>query len=100
MRSAPNVDSGSIDTYMHRLIVHRAYTHSELPGGLANLDVPFADLLAGADRATQAVRDGRQSRPRVAVKRQLRDRLLRETFQSYDSVSRALSIAGLSGKRD
>jgi hypothetical protein len=34
----------------------------------------------------------------VGVKRQLRDRLLRETFQSYDGVSRALGLAGLSGR--
>jgi hypothetical protein len=32
----------------------------------------------------------------VAVKRQLRDRLLRETFQRYDDVGRALAMAGRS----
>jgi len=89
----------ALDTYMHRLILSNVYTHNELPGGLANLDVPFVDLLDQADKAGVAARrNPHPSRPRVAVKRQLRDRLLRETFQSYDSVSRALSMAGLSRK--
>jgi len=91
--------AAALYTYMHRLIVERAYTHSEkLPGGLARLDVTFEQLLA---RLTLLARPPRaaphSSRPRVAVKRQLRDRLLRETFQSYDSVGRALGMAGLSG---
>lgn len=88
----------ALDTYMHRLIVQRVYAHAELPGGLANLDLPFAALLDQADQAVAARKAGKNSRPRVVVKRQLRDRLLRETFQNYDSVSRALSMAGLGGK--
>jgi hypothetical protein len=31
----------ALDTYLHRLIVDRAFTHKELPGGLAKLDVSF-----------------------------------------------------------
>ena len=89
----------ALDTYMHRLIVDRAYTHGdELPGRLARLDVPFAQLLAQADDARAAARrEPHNSRPRVGVKRQLRDRLLRERFQSYESVRQALGMAGLSG---
>jgi RiboL-PSP-HEPN len=87
----------ALDTYMHSLVVTRAYTQWPLPGGLARLEVPFEALLAQADEAKEAARRRpHKSRPRVGVKRQLRDRLLRETFQSYDGVSRALGMAGLS----
>jgi hypothetical protein len=88
----------ALDTYMHRLIVDRAYTHAELPGGLAKLEVPFEQLLAQADESKLAARrPPHNSRPRVAIKRQLRDRLLRDTFQRYEEVSRALGMVGRSG---
>jgi hypothetical protein len=89
----------ALDTYMHSLVVTRAYTQWPLPGGLARLEIPFEALLAQADEAKEAARRRpHNSRPRVGVKRQLRDRLLLETFQSYDGVSRALGMAGLSGR--
>jgi RiboL-PSP-HEPN len=88
----------ALDTYMHRLVVERCYEHEQLPGGLANLPIPFDQLLAQADEAKSAARNPpHESRPRVAVKRQLRDRLLRETFQRYDEVARALGMAGRGG---
>jgi RiboL-PSP-HEPN len=87
----------ALDTYMHRLVVSRAYDQRPLPKALARLDIPFEALLAKADEAGEAARSPpHNSRPRVDVKRQLRDRLLRETFQNYDGVSKALSMAGLS----
>ena len=89
----------ALDTYMHSLVITRAYTHAKLPGGLARLEVPFEALLEQADEAKAAARRRpHRSRQRVGVKRQLRDRLLRETFQSYDGVSKALGMAGLSGR--
>lgn len=91
----------ALDTYMHRLIVERVYEHEELPGGLARLDISFATLLAQADEAgRRARRNPHNSRPRVSVKRELRDRLLRETFQRQQDVSRALGMAGRSGNWD
>jgi hypothetical protein len=91
----------ALDTCLHRLIVDRAYTHRELPGALAKLDVTFRDLLEQADAAGVAARsEPHNSRPRVGVKRQLRDRLLRETFQRYEDVARALGMAGHSRKWD
>lgn len=88
----------ALDTYMHRLVVDRAFTHQTLPGALASLTVSFEQLLAQADDAAVAARKARHnSRPRVSVKRQLRDRLLRETFQRSDDISRALGMAGRSG---
>jgi hypothetical protein len=85
----------ALDTYMHRLILERVYTHDELPKELARLDVGFAQLLAQADATGAAARAASHNpRPRVEVKRLLRDRLLRETFQSFDAVGRALRMAG------
>jgi len=91
----------ALDTYMHRLIVERVYTHDELPSSLAKLDVTFEQMLNWADEAKAAARaNPHNSRPRVAVKRQLRDRLLRETFQSYNDVGRAINMAGRARKWD
>jgi hypothetical protein len=91
----------ALDTYLHRLIVDRAFTHRDLPGALARLNVPFRQLLAQADAAGSAARSQpHNSRPRVAVKRQLRDRLLLETFQRYEDVAKALGMVGHSKKWD
>jgi hypothetical protein len=80
----------ALDTYMHRLILERVYTHEDLPGALARLGMAFQDLLNQADATGHAARQPPDNpRPRVGVKRVLRDRLLRETFQSYDDVGRA-----------
>lgn len=88
----------ALDTYMHRLIVERIYSHGELPGGLAGLDMDFEMLLRQADETADAARaDPYKPRPRMGVKMLLRDRLLRETFQNAEAVSRALGMAGQSG---
>jgi hypothetical protein len=88
----------ALDTYMHRLIVERAFLHKELPGGLASLEVGFDKLLGQADATGVAARSApRNSRPRVGVKKVLRERLLRETFQNAEAVSRALGMTGRTG---
>ncbi len=85
----------ALDAYMHRLILERVYTHDDLPKGLARLDIPFSELLGQADATASAARAVPSNpRPRVGVKRLLRDRLLRETYQTYNAVSQALSMAG------
>jgi hypothetical protein len=87
----------ALDTYMHRLILERAFTHDELPKKLAQLDVNFEQLLAQADATKTAARaKPKRTRPRVGIKRQLQDRLLRETFQNFNAVSQALTMAGRS----
>jgi hypothetical protein len=88
----------ALDTYMHRLIVERVYRYASLPGRLAALTFSFAYALEHADSSATAARAApHNSRPRVALKRALRDRLLRETYQRYEDVSNALGMAGLSG---
>lgn len=85
----------ALDTYMHRLILERVFTHKALPKRLAQLDVSFEQLLAQANETRDAARAKPfKSRPRVGVKRQLQERLLRETFQNYSAVSQALNMAG------
>lgn len=89
----------ALDTYIHRLILAHVYDHGELPGGLASLSVPFRALLDQADETKKAASASPHAvRPRVGVKRVLRDRLLLETFQSADGVSRGLAMAGLGGR--
>jgi hypothetical protein len=84
----------ALDTYMHRLVVSRAYKRSPMPAKLADITVRFGDLVEQADLAVIAHKDDRDTRPRVAAKRLLRERLLRETFQRYERVSEALAMAG------
>jgi len=86
----------ALDTYMHALVNQRAYWNSPMPKGLAQLDVRFDDLVSLADRAVDARRRGVDGRPRVAAKNVLQKRLLRETFQKFDSVSDALAMTGAS----
>jgi hypothetical protein len=91
----------ALDTYLHRLILERVYRPKSLPKSLGGLSMTFSQLLEQADETAVAARQApHNSRPRVGVKRQLRDRLLRETFQRFDDVSRALSMAGHDGKWD
>jgi hypothetical protein len=90
----------ALDTYMHRLVVSRAFDHEELPKLLARLGVDFESLVSQAEESARAHREGRNSRPKVAVKRVLRDRLQRVTFQRHEDVSNALAMAGKSGHWD
>jgi hypothetical protein len=84
----------ALDTYMHRLVVSRAYSQAPMPRTLADMTVRFGDLVNQADAAVVAHREARDTRPRVPAKRLLRERLLRETFQRYERVSEALAMAG------
>ena len=86
----------ALDTYMHRLVVHRVYWHDKLPKGIAKLTMDFEYALAQADESAELARAApANTRPRVPLKRALRDRLLRDSFQTFESVSNALAMAGL-----
>src|SRR4051794_28516274 len=63
----------ALDTYMHRLIVSRAYLHDPMPAALANVTVRFGDLVGQADAAVAAHREGRNTKPRVPAKKLLRE---------------------------
>jgi hypothetical protein len=97
-RLAVVMSVAALDTYMHRLIIEKAYTHDPLPGSLAALSFRFDYALEQADSIGRAARSKpKNSRPRVELKKALRERLLQETFQRYEDVSGALGMAGLSG---
>ena len=98
----------AIDSYMHALVLRRladVRKESDLPRSLAKLELPFSTI---ADIAEEWIDHQRaqadcvqhskpliQKRPWVRVKRSLQDRLLKETFQSYDQIAVALSMAGV-----
>lgn len=88
----------AIDSYMHALVSRRIADirrSADLPKKLSGLDISFSDLANLADSAIAAQRAEKRSRPWVQVKSSLQRRLLKETFQSYDQVAMALSMAGI-----
>lgn len=88
----------ALDTYMHRLVMDRAFGHSKLPARLAETSIPFERLLTEADASAIAARSKPfNSRPKARVRTALRDQLLKKTFQSPAEVDEALGMAGLSG---
>lgn len=89
----------AIDSYMHAIVLRRISAvrkTSDLPKPLARLDIAFSDVAALADSSIEAQRAKRSSRPWVHVKNFLQQRLLQETFQSYDQVAIAMAMAGIS----
>lgn len=88
----------AIDSYMHVLILRRIATvrrSADLPKALALLELPFSEIARLADASIEAQRENRASRPWVQVKASLQKRLLKETYQSFDQVGKALAIAGV-----
>jgi hypothetical protein len=86
----------AVDTYMHIVVLRRVSTvRGALPKALQELDIGFAQLTDLAEATVIAQRAGRASRPWVTVKHALQERLLRETFQTYDAVGSAMSMAGV-----
>lgn len=88
----------AIDSYMHAVVLRRVATvrrRADLPKALGRLQMPFSELGDLADAAIAARKRNTQSRPWVQVKGCLQKRLLKETFQSFDQVGTALSMAGI-----
>ncbi|MDB4989086.1 MAG: hypothetical protein JWN04_4264, partial [Myxococcaceae bacterium] len=85
----------AIDTYLHVLVTNRLNNHRKtLPPLLRAVRIGFAELADLGERVTEAQRSKRTIRPWVAVKSALRERLLAETFQSFEQAGQALSMAG------
>ncbi len=97
LRMAIVMAVAAVDTYMHVTVLGAiGSTDSTTPSkSLRGLDMDFGDLVDLADAAVEARREERDIRPRVQVKNALHRRLLRETFQSADQVSRAMAFAGV-----
>lgn len=84
-----------LDTYVHRMIVWRIDPRYELPKALRKLGVQFGDFADMSDEWLASQQAGSQSRPWVRAKNLLHERLLRETFQSYEDVQDGLAMAGV-----
>ena len=97
-RSALVTAVTGIDAYMHWIVYQRVSEvrqEGDLPKALGRLEIPFSDLASLADAALSARKRKVKSRPWVQVKRSIQSRLLRETFQSFDQVAKAFSLAGV-----
>lgn len=97
-RSALVTAITGIDAYMHWLVYQRlseVRNEGDLPKGLGKLEIPFSDLAQLADATLSARKRTVKSRPWVQVKHSIQSRLLKETFQSFDQVARAFSLAGV-----
>jgi len=67
----------------------------DLPKAFSKLDIPFTELASLADSVVAARSRNVHSRPWAKVKNTLHQRLLKETFQSYDQVATAFALAGI-----
>jgi len=97
-RMALVMSVAAIDSYMHALVLRRladVRRAADLPKALSKLDLPFSQLADLADAANAAQRQKKRSRPWVQVKAALQERLLTETFQSFEQVATALSMTGI-----
>lgn len=97
-RSAVVSTVAAIDTYMHWLVINRLSAvrfTSELPKSLARTTIPFSDLAELADSTIDAQREERNIRPWVQVKNSIQSQILQKTFQSFEQVSDAFSMAGI-----
>lgn len=97
-RSALVMAVTGIDSYMHWLVYQRlsdVRKQGDLPKSLAKIDLPFSELASLADTAIEGRKKNRVIRPWVQVKNAMQRRLLKETFQSYEQVGVALSLAGI-----
>ncbi len=97
-RSALVLAVTAVDSYMHWLVYRRiseVRREGDLPKILARLEIPFSDFASLADATIKARQEDRELRPWVQVKNAVQRRLLKETFQSYEQVGQALSLAGV-----
>ncbi len=96
VRMALVMGVAALDTYMHAIIRAELTKNSNaVPKALSKLDLRFSELAQLANNTVAAQQKGKKSRPWVQVKNALHRRLLTETFQSYDAVGKAMSMAGI-----
>jgi len=97
-RSALVMAVAAVDSYMHWLVYQRISIvrgKGDIPKALQKLDIPFKALGSLADTAIRARQQDKNIRPWVQVKDVVQKRLLRETFQSYEQIGDAFSMAGV-----
>lgn len=98
VRTALVMAVAAIDSYMHWLVFRKLpEAGGTIPGSLAKLNIPFRHMAALAENVVTQRKKGKDSRPWWSAKVAVRKVLLSDTFQSYDQVSTALSMAGITG---
>lgn len=98
VRSALVMAIGAMDSYMHWMVfqeITAVSKNAKLPKALAKLDIPFSDVAALADAMIEGRRAGKETRPWNALKNTAQKQLLYKTFQSFDQVQMAMSMAGV-----
>jgi hypothetical protein len=97
-RSALVIAVSGIDSYMHWLVYRKVSAlrrEGDLPGALARISIPLAELASLAEAAIQGRQNQIETRPWVQVKHTIQKRLRKETFQTHEQVSNALAMAGV-----
>ncbi|MFZ5938295.1 HEPN domain-containing protein, partial [Pseudomonas sp. HS6-2] len=94
-RAALIIAVSALDSYMHWLIYDKLSDirkGKDIPGSLRKVAVSFVDI---AELADAVLADREKIRPWVKVKNTLQKKLLTETFQSFEQVGTAMSMAGI-----
>ncbi|MEX6663742.1 HEPN domain-containing protein [Pseudomonas sp. W2-17] len=98
IRSALVMAISAMDSYMHWMVfqeITAVSKNAKLPKALSKLEIPFSDVAALADAVIEGRREGKETRPWNALKNSAQRQLLFRTFQSFDQVSVAMSMAGI-----
>ncbi|WIB64035.1 hypothetical protein [Curtobacterium sp. MCBD17_040] len=94
-RLARSMASASIDTFLHWRVA-RVDLYAPLPKELRKLDIPFGDLSAMARADVLARQQNVANKPIVKARNVLRERIIRDTYQSSRGVETALKMCGVS----
>lgn len=97
-RSAIIMVTAALDSYMHWLVIQRVSIlrqEGDIPKALKKYKLPFSDLATLADAVIAQRKKGKDARPWVQIKNSLQRQILTDTFQSYEQVSSAFSMAGV-----
>lgn len=98
LRSALVMVTSAMDSYMHWLVygeITRVAKKGKLPGDLARLGIPFEDFASLADATIVGRRKKIETRPWNQIRNAAQKQLLAKTFQGYDQVKVAMSMAGI-----
>ena len=94
VRSALTMGVAALDAYMHAAVINRVDAWQP-SAELAKLDIRFDELCEVVAQAVEDRRANASSRPWVAVKVALQERLLRVTFQAPRDVENGMRMCGV-----
>ena len=97
-RTAIVMSVAALDSYMHWLVIQRISSlrkEGDIPKSLKKYQMPFSDLASVADTTITQRKKGKDARPWVQIKNYLQKQILTDTFQSFEQVGAAFSMAGI-----